>query len=341
MSASPRVDSGARAARRAWLLRVLGTLAALALWWQLARISPSELLEALGRLEPQALLAGLLFGLLGVGCVALRWKLLLRAYGARRAYRWPRLARLHLVGMFYNTFLPANVGGDILRAHLTRDAFEGVTGAYLIVGIERVFGLAGLALLAGVALLWAPLEGIRGLPLLAAFALLGASGAAASPMLMRALGSRLPGRIGAWARRLPRVRLPSLFLPVLALSVASQVASALIGFTIIDSISPIQLLQALLLVPVALVSSYLPTVAGLGARETAFVVLLAYAGISQADATAASLGYLAVQLALALLGGLIHLLGVAAPPEAGRIDDEPGDGPGDGGVDSATIGPQG
>ena len=52
---------------------------------------------------------------------------------------------------------------------------------------------------------------------------------------------------------------------------------------------------------------------GLGARELAYVGLLAPLGVPEGEATAASLGLLATQLVAAALGGLLHVLGRTRP----------------------------
>jgi uncharacterized membrane protein YbhN (UPF0104 family) len=295
--------------RRWWLLRLGATAAALGLWWWLARASAGDLLGALGRISPRAIVVALALSFLALWVGALRWQALLRVYGAVTVPPLGLLLRAYLEGVFFNTFLPANVGGDVLRAHVTRKVFPGAAGAYLIVAIERVFGLAGLCLLASSMLLLRPIPGLRAGPWLAAVGVLVALGAAASPVLVRRMGGRLSGRLGELARSAPEVRRSSLLLAVLALSVGTQVLAALTGHSLVASLHPeVTVAESLVRVPVALAATYFPTIAGLGAREAAFVVLLAGVGVSQADATAASLAFLGVQLVVALTGGLIHVL---------------------------------
>jgi uncharacterized membrane protein YbhN (UPF0104 family) len=298
---------GAASRWRYWLLRLGATAAALGVWWWIARVSVPELLQALVRIAPTAALValGLTFANLGVG--AIRWQILMRAYGAVWVPPVAVLGRAYLVGMFFNTFLPANVGGDVLRAHLTRKAFPRVPGAYLIVLIERVFGLAGLFLLASTVLLLHPIPGVD--TWLAVSCLLLALAGAASPLLARPFGRLLPWRLRELASNMPSVRVPRLLLLVLALSVCTQTVVALIGHSLIDSLWPaVTLADSLVLIPVALIATYLPTIAGLGAREAAFVVLFGTVGVPEADATAASLAMLAVYLVVALTGGLVHVL---------------------------------
>lgn len=293
---------------RWWLLRLGATAAALGLWWWLARAGAGDLLGALVRISPRAIVVALALSFLALWVGALRWQALLRVYGAATVPSLGLLLRAYLEGVFFNTFLPANVGGDVLRAHVTRKAFPGVAGAYLIVAIERVFGLAGLCLLASGMLLVHPIAGFEAGPWLVVLGSLVALGAAASPVLARRASHRLPGRLGELARLAPQVRRPGLLILVLALSLGTQALVALTGHALVASLEPsVTVADSLVRVPAALATTYLPTIAGLGARETAFVVLFRGAGVSQADATAASLAFLGVQLVVALAGGVVHL----------------------------------
>ena len=293
---------------KSWLLRLAFTAAALGLWWWLARISPAEAVEAVLQIAPGSLAAGAAFGLAGVWIGGLRWRLLLEAFGAARAPATNELARLHLIALFYNTFLPANVMGDVLRAHLTREAFEKKASAYFIVLLERVFGLAGLLLLAGSLMLVAPIGELGALRWVAPIGLLGAAAASASPFLIHAIGAKLPARLAVLTQAAPPLVAPHRLLGVLALSVLSQGAAAMIGFFVVASFAPVAWHASLIVFPVALVATYAPTIAGIGTREAAFVVVLGAIGVSEGAATATALAYLGVQLGLALLGGLLHLL---------------------------------
>ena len=78
-----------------------------------------------------------------------RWYLLVRAldlpFTVRNAYR------LSLVGIFYNTFIPGSVGGDVVKAYFIAHAHpERKTRAVASVVADRVLGLFGLILFVGV-----------------------------------------------------------------------------------------------------------------------------------------------------------------------------------------------
>jgi len=78
-----------------------------------------------------------------------RWYLLVRALdlpcSVRNAYR------LGLVGVFYNTFFPGSVGGDLIKAYFIAKAHpERKTKAVATVIIDRAMGLFGLILFVAV-----------------------------------------------------------------------------------------------------------------------------------------------------------------------------------------------
>ena len=78
-----------------------------------------------------------------------RWYLLVRAldlpFTVRNAYR------LGLVGIYYNTFFPGSVGGDLLKAYfLAREHPERKTKAVATVIADRAMGLFGLILFVAV-----------------------------------------------------------------------------------------------------------------------------------------------------------------------------------------------
>ena len=287
------------------------TVAAAALAWTASRLELDALLRAMSSVSAAAFAGAVFVCLASVGVGAVRWLVLLHAYGATTLPSLLFLIRAYLVGVFYNTFLPANVGGDLVRAHVTRRSFPGVGGAYLIVAIERLFGLAGLMLLGATVLLLRPLTTGIDLRFLAVAATGAAVTAVSIPFIGRALGRKLPGKLGEILSALPRVRKAPLLGLVLALSLVTQLCVAIAGHILVASIEPsVALTDSLVLVPLAMAALYLPTVAGLGVREAAFVLFFGLVSVPAETATAAALAFFATQLAIALFGGALH---AAAP----------------------------
>ncbi|MEM9864713.1 MAG: lysylphosphatidylglycerol synthase transmembrane domain-containing protein [Myxococcota bacterium] len=285
-------------------LRLVITGACFALWLSLTDLSLSELRDAVAGIAPTAFAAAIALSIVNFGVGAVRWRFALKAYGASAVPPLRTLFRLYWVGFFFNTFVPANVGGDLLRAHATRDAFEGRTGAWIVVAVERLFGLCGLVLLASA--LAPTIDGVE-LPLWLAPLGVGAALVAALGVgMLRRAASFAPGRLGTLLASIPRLASPRMLVGVLLCSIMTQATVALSAHMLIASLEPeVSVITSITFVPVALLTLYLPTIAGLGARETAFVVLFGTVGVSDASATAASLGLLIVQLVTALAGGLV------------------------------------
>lgn len=307
-TSEPQQDDAKKGSARGLLLRLLFTLGALGLWYWLAGDKLGDLDDAFRELSLVALLSAFGVTLFGLVVGAVRWRILLGAYGAINLPSFVTLLRLYYVGYFFNTFFPANVGGDLLRATVTRRAFPGATGAYLIVLVERVFGLGGLITLAGVMLALRPIS--EELPNQPWLGVLAALGAITGPILARRLAPHLPGPLGKLAGDLPAVKRPSALVVVFLFSLLTQTLVALTGHVLVVSLEPqIALSTSLVIIPVAIASMYLPSIAGIGVRETAFVYLFALVNVDEAHATAASLAFLGVTLAGALVGGLVLLIG--------------------------------
>jgi hypothetical protein len=296
-----------------WLgvaLRLAGTAAGLA--WIATRVDLADAGRALGRIPPAtfALAAALIAA--NVVVAALRWRVLLHAYGAARVPRFARLAYLYFVAFFYNNYLPGAVAGDVGRGVVTRDAFdgEGAAGALAVVLVERALGLFGLFALLGLGLATAGRALDTGS--LAAWTAAGCAGScalvAAIP-LARRLAPHLPGPLGRVAARLPALRDARAFALALALSVATQALVVLAGWILLAALADLGLAASLLIVPLAAATTFLPiTVGGAGAREAVYVALCGgLFGMPEADALAASLGLWLAHLAVGAAGGALQL----------------------------------
>lgn len=293
----------------------------LALAWTL-RVAPvGEVASALGQIPLTSLGLALAAGAVGYVAATVRWGLLLDAYGARAVPAWSRL-NLLLVAAFHNTFLPGAVVGDLARAHLTRRAFDGgAAGAYMVVFLDRAFGLVGLLLLVSVTQLIRPVAGVSSLRVPAALAVVAALGFIALPFVGRRVGSRVPGRAGAWLQSLPVVVWPVGLFGAVGLSLVTHAALALCTHALLAPLAPVVAVgDSLVLVPIIMVSSYFPvTVAGLGVRELAFIALFEPLGVTAGQSTAASLATLGVLMIYALLGGVLQ---VVAPVEVAEAPAE-------------------
>ncbi len=86
-----------------------------------------------------------------------RWWLLLRVQGIKIKI-WAAF-KLHLLGLFYNNFLPSSVGGDVLRAWYVTKHTDKRLEAALSVFVDRIIGFSGLIAMAACFYWFVPVEG--------------------------------------------------------------------------------------------------------------------------------------------------------------------------------------
>ncbi|MGN6108568.1 MAG: lysylphosphatidylglycerol synthase transmembrane domain-containing protein [Kofleriaceae bacterium] len=296
-----------------WLglaLRVGGTAAGLA--WIATRVDLGAAKGALARIPIATFALAIALVAANVVAGAVRWRVLLHAYGATHIPRLPRLIHLYVVAFFYNNYLPGAVAGDVGRGVVTRDAFdgEGATGALAVVLVERALGLLGLfALLAAGLIATAPLPDTTALWWWTLLGGLGSCALVAAIPIGRGVARFLPGFAARIAERLPALHDPRAFVLAIALSVATQALIALAGWVLLAAVGPIDLGGSLLVVPLAAATTFLPiTVGGAGAREAVYVALGGRLfGLPEAEALAASLGLWLAHLAVGAIGGVAQL----------------------------------
>lgn len=316
-----------RARRLAIWLSKLAVSAGLLAYLFSARISLAEVRAALARPDWWLLAATLLVYGASAAAGAVQWTWLLRAAGVRAGRRG--LHRLYLIGLFFNNFLPANVGGDAVKiVDLGRQEGRPLK-VFCATLLDRLLGLCSLTLLALIAVAAAALR-MDALPpvyplLLAMLVWL----ALLTALLSRRVSSRLPAllRRARWeaaAARLEGARAefalyrsrPAWIVGVFAFSLGVQVLRVLTHLLAARalgvSLSGDQALQLFVLVPLLGILVALPiSVNGIGLRESMTAVLFTRAGFQAGDAVAFELVAFAAQVAFSLLGGVLFLGGGA------------------------------
>jgi len=281
----------------------------------MSRVRPGDVLNAFQRLSGGAAWTALTVFSLGLFFGMLRWRMLLRAYGAIDIPTWPRTAHLYLVGHFYNTYAPGGMGGDVIRGVAGRKAFgdldwAGATSGVAVVFIERVIGVSALLVLAAGAYLFHPIPGVESVGLWAGIGLVAAAisviGIAISPRLARFL----PEKLGKPLRAMPHLYSAWWFFIAIVVSLVIQALSLVAGHVIMQSLEPsVALEESAVVMPLIGASAFVPfTVGGAGVREAAFAALYGMVGVPEASAYAASLAFWAIMLITAAIGGVINLL---------------------------------
>ena len=250
----------------------------------LSRLSLQEIRVAMDAPRWGWLLAAfLVYGVSAFGG-ALQWTWILRVAGLRTPGR--EIRRLYFIGLFFNNFLPANVGGDAWKiVDLGRQEHRAL-GVFCATLLDRLIGLGALACLAVLVLAaagWAsiplPTISLVMIPLLAVLA------GGLAFLLSRRIGTRLPGlfeRLGlaGFADRLHRVVvefgrfrsrvlwLNGIFFFSLVIQLLRMATHLLVARGLGIELEGAQMVQLLVLVPLVAVSLTLPiTINGIGLRE--------------------------------------------------------------------------
>jgi glycosyltransferase 2 family protein len=334
-AAPPTSDSGAGEARTAArsgglsgalpLLIRLAVSAAL-LVFLFSKVPLADVLALFGRARGDiVLLSAVLFALSLVGS-AYQWWLFLRAQ--RIAIPFRRAMNFYLVGLFLNNFLPANVGGDVMKVIDVGRSGGTKVGALTATLLDRAMGLFVLVLagtLAAVMLGDAlPFPELR-VPLVLSCAALVILFAAVlsrrvarvvEPVLRHVPGARLrrlAERLIAHVRMLHDDR--RIFLVAFAVSVATQILRIAVHYlaAIALGVHVAPILFALL-VPVIAVAITLPiSIGGFGVREGLGVVLFGRVGVGSTEALAFELLSHLVAVLVSVWGGVLFILR-ARPP---------------------------
>ncbi len=291
----------------------------------------------LRRVDPGLALAAWGLDLSCVLVSAWKWQRLLAALAVRVGLG--ALFRAYWIGAFVSGLLPSTVGGDFVRAALTRRYARAAPVAASIV-VERLTGFLVLLLLALAAVLARPdLLAAQGGPQLRAVLVLALAGGcaallAAGWLILRprtpASGQAVAAAVaaaaaapagGGWAGRArgfaARLKAalagyagrPGALLAAGAVSVPFYVLIALFQYAVIRALGvEVALADVLVIAPLVTVVAALPAAPnGIGTSEAAFVILYTQAGLSPEEALAAALLRRLVLTLTALAGGVLWL----------------------------------
>lgn len=250
-----------------------------------------------------------------------QWSRLLRVVKIRIPF-WKVCAYYH-VGLFFNNFLPANIGGDLFRIADAARYGETKTAALSAVAMDRIVGLLAMATLAlvttlpaldrfhltliyvallgffalCVSLLWAVFHP-RVLPALEGF--LSRIGLSSLSPHLDELAVHFAGYRGE-RRLFGFMLLVALVTQVMRIGVHVLVARAL-GLDI-------PLVYFFLFVPLLAVVVSLPiSLNGIGVREGAGILIFGLVGVDRAHAFSLQFTTYLVAVAVSLLGGLVFLV---------------------------------
>lgn len=303
------------------LMTVLKVAVSLALIiYVFSRVDVGRVGQQLREARPAYLLLALVCYLAAIGINAVKWQVLLRAQGVPIPF--VEVLQFQFVGFFFNNFLPANVGGDLMRGYGLARYTDRTADAAVSVIVDRIVGLmAYMATAAAAAVITVTVTGRSDLQAVEAVALLALAVLALGfgVLLSRRLRA-LIGRAFGWRWLSPLAplweRVSTAFNAYRfrygALSAAFGVAllgivcTTLVNWALSQSMGGLMSLAAIALFNplIALVLMIPISIGGLGVNQTAYPFFYGLAGVPADHAVAVSLFMQAVIVVGSLPGGL-------------------------------------
>ena len=312
--------SGGRSPRTVLLLTAKVVVSLLLFGWLFRRVQWAQIGPALGHADRSWVAAAAVVLFASHLLASYQWGRLLRAAGIELPF-WKVAAYYH-VGLFFNNFLPANVGGDFARTLDASRTGSSRANALSTVILDRLIGTVALG---GVAVV-STLPAINRYHLAAAYAGVVAFFVGAVVLLRAMLEPRV---LAALERVLARIGLSRLSpaldrlseslvefrnrkrLLLELLSVALVVQIMRIGVHILFARAlglHVDAAYFFLFVPLLAVIVSLPiSLNGIGVREGAGILLFGMVGLDRASAFALQFGTYLVAVGVSLIGGLVFL----------------------------------
>jgi uncharacterized membrane protein YbhN (UPF0104 family) len=250
-----------------------------------------------------------------------RWNRLLRAQHIEVERR--RLTESIWVSLFFNNFLPSNIGGDVVRIADTAPAAGSKTLATTVVLVDRVLGLAALVVVAASGALVAQVLGVR-VPG-ARWLWLGSAAGAVAVISVISM-AQLVGHVLRPVRALNRPWLteraqrlqdavirfrnaPSALIGAFGGALVVQITIVAFYLLTAEGLSvPLPIFLGAVLIPVSLVVQMAPvSINGFGVREAVFAFFFRRFGLPPDAAVALSLVSTGMVMGLSLVGGFFFL----------------------------------
>ncbi len=308
--------------RRIWA--VVRTLIGLSLLvWLLRSLDPSAVVGSLRDADWRWGAGALAAQILAKFVWTARWKKILEIGGVRRRF-WDLMALVHM-GLFFNSFLPTSVGGDLVRGFYTSGP-DGKTASFASLVVERALGFVAMVAVGGVAAAMMLGESSPPFPRvwLAAIAAGAAVVTVLSLLLPRIeLGALIARRLEARGGRAAKLAGPltaasALFRAgaaspqVVGWSIALQIVAVLFHVACARAVGlDVPALDFFLIVPASVVASMAPvSLNGLGIREGVLVALTTFRGAEGPEAGGFAILALLLSTVFAAIGGLLYAGGM-------------------------------
>ncbi len=258
-------------------------LSALALWFVFTKVDWAELGKAWKSASVSFIVLAMVCFVASKMIAAYRLNLFFRHSGIVLGY-WQN-AKLYLLGMYYNLFLPGGIGGDGYKVYLLRKSHgKSLKSLTWVMLLDRLGGLAAIGLLLAIGSFVVELPGWVYVLSVAALLLIPIVGY----LLIKQFFNQFKG----------------IYLNIIGLSVLVQFSQVLSAVCLLIALGEnAALIAYALLFLVSSVAAMLPlSLGGLGAREVAMYYMAEYFSLNSAVAMSVSLIFYAISALVSLSG---------------------------------------
>lgn len=310
------------------LLKIFISLALIALAFYL--VDFRQVMAQLRQVQPLYFVAALAFYMVAITVNGAKWHVLLRAQGVNVPFS--AVLRFIFVGFFFNNFLPANVGGDVMRGFSLARYTDRAADAAVSVIVDRVIGLMAYMATAAIAAVIAvnftgraELEQVEWVALVALAVLALGFGVLLSRRLrmlisrifqirflapLAPLWGRVSDAFGAY-----RFRYAAL-VTAFGIALVGIACTTIVNWLLSQSMGGLMPLEAIFLFNplIALVLMIPVSIGGIGVNQTAYPFFYGLAGVPADHALAVSILMQAIALLGSLPGGVLWFLGKRQAP---------------------------
>ena len=297
-------------------------IAAVLVGYLLWRSDPQDVWHALAHASTGPLLVAVALVLLDRAIMAYRWFVLLRPLEGQHLPPFGTILRIFFVSTFVGTFLPASVGGDVVRAYSLSNHGVPKADSMASVFVDRMLGVLSVLLMALVGIMLArDLAADRSVVL--ALAVTAGACAVAAVLIFSETADAIAESFIAqvpWARA--RKILGELFTSIRRYATHhGALTNVLVGSILVQVLRVIQayylgvalgvnqpLLTYFEFIPLILLIMFLPITAnGIGTSQAAFVYLFNKVGTPPAEAFALSVLFVALGIVGNIPGAIFYV----------------------------------
>lgn len=299
-----------------------------------SRIHIEQVLAQLSHAQPLLFVLALAFFILAIIVNGAKWQVLLRAQGV--AVPFSAVLRFIFVGFFFNLFLPANVGGDVMRGFGLARYTDRAADAAVSVIVDRVVGLMAYMTTAVLAAIVAvnltghsELQQVEWVAMVALAVLALGFGVLLSRRLrgliarifqirflapLAPLWGRISDAFGAY-----RFRYTSL-IAAFGIGLVGIACTTVVNWLLSQSMGGLMSIEAIALFNplIALVLMVPVSIGGIGVTQTAYPFFFSLAGVPTDHALAVSILMQLITILGGLPGGVLWLLGKRQQPAAAQ-----------------------